>query len=99
MVKRRTRERRDRFSGEPIVTVSMMLPRNAIRAIATLMATSITPVAAQRSAVDAKIDSLIARMTLTEKLGQLNLLSVNGRPSPEQLDLVRQGKVGGFFNL
>jgi beta-glucosidase len=77
----------------------MMLPRYAFRATAILIATSITTLAAQRSAVDARIDSLIARMTVEEKLGQLNLLSVNGRPSPEQLELVRQGKVGGFFNL
>jgi beta-glucosidase len=44
-------------------------------------------------------DSLLARMTLEEKLGQLNLLSANGRASPEQMQLVRQGKLGGLFNV
>jgi beta-glucosidase len=46
-----------------------------------------------------KIDALLARMTLEEKLGQLNLLSVDGRPSAAQLDQLRRGLVGGFFNL
>src|SRR5712664_3356982 len=44
-------------------------------------------------------DSLLARMTLEEKLGQLNLLSADGRASPQQMDLVRAGKLGGLFNV
>src|SRR2546430_7553374 len=43
--------------------------------------------------------SLLARMTLEEKLGQLNQLSVDNQPTPEQLELVRKGLVGSFFNL
>src|SRR5438876_367736 len=45
------------------------------------------------------LDSLLSRMTLEEKLGQLNLLSANGRASPEQMQLVRAGKLGGLFNV
>src|SRR5689334_19908368 len=45
------------------------------------------------------LDSLLARMTLEEKLGQLNLLSANGQASPQQLQLVRAGKLGGLFNV
>jgi len=45
------------------------------------------------------VDSLLARMTLEEKLGQLNLLSAGGRASPEQMQLVRAGKLGGLFNV
>ncbi len=45
------------------------------------------------------IDSLLARMTLEEKLGQLNLPSVDGRASAPRLDQVRKGLVGGFLNL
>jgi beta-glucosidase len=45
------------------------------------------------------LDSLLARMTLEEKLGQLNLLSAGGRASPEQTALVRRGLVGGLFNV
>src|SRR6184192_4184308 len=54
------------------------------------------PAFAQRSAAEQKIDSLLARMTLEEKLGQL---SVNQQPTPEQLALVRKGLVGSFLNL
>src|SRR6266850_2897683 len=52
-----------------------------------------SPAAAQN------LDSLLARMTLEEKLGQLNLLSAGGRASPEQMQLVRAGKLGGLFNV
>jgi beta-glucosidase len=45
------------------------------------------------------LDSLLARMTLEEKLGQLNLLSADGRASPQQMQLVRAGKLGGLFNV
>ena len=45
------------------------------------------------------LDSLLARMTLEEKLGQLSLLSAGGRASPEQMQLVRAGKLGGLFNV
>src|SRR5437899_2026740 len=54
------------------------------------------PVSAQ------KLDSLLARMTLDEKLGQLNLLSAageNGRASNDQIALARAGKLGGLFNV
>ena len=52
-----------------------------------------SPAAAQN------LDSLLARMTLDEKLGQLNLLSANGQASPQQLQLARTGKLGGLFNV
>src|SRR5688572_27586389 len=45
------------------------------------------------------LDSLLRRMTLEEKLGQLNLLSADGRASPAQMQLVRAGKLGGLFNV
>src|SRR5438094_5793404 len=54
---------------------------------------------AQTPAPRRNIDSLLARMTLEEKFGQLNLPSVDNRPSAEQLELLRKGLVGGFLNL
>src|SRR6059036_3060243 len=54
---------------------------------------------AQTPAPRRNIDSLLARMTLEEKFGQLNLPSVDNRPSAAQLELVRKGLVGGFLNL
>src|SRR5438093_3501694 len=56
----------------------------------------VDPVSAQ------KLDSVLARMTLDEKLGQLNLLSAageNGRASNDQVALARAGKLGGLFNV
>src|SRR5216117_4166008 len=55
--------------------------------------------AAQTPAPVRNIDSLLARMTLEDKLGQLNQLSVDNQPTPEQLELVRKGLVGSFLNL
>ncbi len=51
------------------------------------------------TALAQSLDSLLARMTLEEKLGQLNLLSAGGKASPEQTALVRRGLVGGLFNV
>src|SRR5881396_3116917 len=66
---------------------------------AALALFSVGPASAQRSAAEQKLDSLLARMTLEEKLGQLNQLSVDNQPTPEQLELVRKGLVGSFLNL
>src|SRR5436853_7196243 len=55
--------------------------------------------AAQTPAPVRNIDSLLARMTLEEKLGQLNQLSVDQQPTAEQTDLVRKGRLGSLFNL
>src|SRR5437762_14178373 len=78
-----------------------MRPRSgfltALPAVLTFLATG--PASAQRPAAEPKIDSLLARMTLEEKLGQLNQLSVDNQPSAEQLELVRKGLVGSLFNL
>src|SRR6184192_1286181 len=57
------------------------------------------PAGAQRAAPGRLIDSLVARMTLEEKLGQLNLPSVDNQPSPAQLEQLRKGLIGGFLNL
>jgi len=62
----------------------MMLPRYAMRLTAVLIAMS-SPRSPPSAPRDARIDALIARMTLAEKLGQL-ICCVNGRPSPEQLE-------------
>jgi beta-glucosidase len=66
---------------------------------AALSLLTAAPAGAQRPALERRIDSLLAAMTLEEKLGQLNLLSAGGRASPQQMDLVRAGKLGGLFNV
>jgi beta-glucosidase len=70
----------------------MLRPRHAFLT-ALLIVVPLGTAAAQ------SLDSLLARMTLEEKLGQLNLLSAGGKASPEQTALVRRGLVGGLFNV
>src|SRR6266849_9367011 len=77
-----------------------MRRRNTLCMVVTLALGGVsTTLAAQTPAPVRNIDSLVARMTLEEKLGQLNQLSVDNQPSAEQLELVRKGLVGSFFNL
>lgn len=47
--------------------------------------------------LEARIDSLLSQMTLEEKIGQMNQLSVGG-PLDEMKQAVREGRVGSFFN-
>jgi len=70
----------------------MLRPRHAFLT-ALLIAVPLGTAPAQN------LDSLLARMTLEEKLGQLNLLSAGGRASPQQIDLARRGFLGGLFNV
>jgi beta-glucosidase len=51
--------------------------------------------------VEQRINSLLARMTLAEKLGQLQQLDgeANGNFRPEHLDLVRKGLLGSTLNV
>ena len=56
----------------------------------------------QRSAsVEQRVNALLARMTLEEKLGQLQQLDGegNGNFRPEHLDLIRQGRLGSTLNV
>jgi beta-glucosidase len=80
--------------------MTQMRLRHSIMALIVAVGTSAPAEAGAQTAVPARtIDSLLARMTLEEKLGQLNLLTVDDRPSAAQLDLLRRGLVGGFLNL
>lgn len=49
-------------------------------------------------AVEGRIDALIARMTLAEKIGQLNLVS-RGDPINSQLERVERGEIGLMLNV
>ena len=54
-----------------------------------------------QSDIEKKIDALLARMTLEEKLGQLQQLDgeANGDYRPEHLELVRKGLLGSTLNV
>jgi beta-glucosidase len=51
--------------------------------------------------VEQRVDSLLAQMTLEEKLGQLQQLDgeANGNFRPEHLDLIRKGLLGSTLNV
>jgi beta-glucosidase len=54
-----------------------------------------------RTDIERRINALLARMTLEEKLGQLQQLDgeANGNFRPEHLDMVRQGRLGSTLNV
>src|SRR6266480_1215591 len=55
----------------------------------------------QRANVETRVEALLARMTLAEKLGQLQQLDGegNGNFRPEQLDMLRKGLLGSTLNV
>ncbi|HSB10750.1 MAG TPA: glycoside hydrolase family 3 N-terminal domain-containing protein [Blastocatellia bacterium] len=62
---------------------------------------SVTAFAPAQSDVEKKIDALLARMTLEEKLGQLQQLDgeANGNYRPEHLEMIRRGVLGSTLNV
>ncbi|MCC7306978.1 MAG: glycoside hydrolase family 3 C-terminal domain-containing protein, partial [Acidobacteria bacterium] len=60
------------------------------------------PAAARKDAeIERKINALVGRMTVAEKLGQLQQLDgdANGTYRPEQLELARKGLLGSTLNV
>ena len=55
----------------------------------------------QNSEIEKRVDALLARMTLAEKLGQLQQLDgeANGNFRPEHLELIRKGLLGSTLNV
>ncbi|HEY1404882.1 MAG TPA: glycoside hydrolase family 3 N-terminal domain-containing protein, partial [Pyrinomonadaceae bacterium] len=83
-----------------------MKPAKQVRlllALALFAATLPTATAqhARQPNVERRINALIARMTLAEKLGQLQMLDgeANGNFRPEHRDLVRRGLLGSTLNV
>ncbi|PYS25258.1 MAG: glycosyl hydrolase, partial [Acidobacteria bacterium] len=66
-----------------------------------LFAPSVQTASAQRKDVEKEINALLARMTLAEKLGQLQQLDgeANGNFRPEHRELVRKGLLGSTLNV
>src|SRR5262250_2701915 len=65
--------------------------------LSTLPATGVT----SQDAVEGRIDALLGRMTLEEKLGQLQILDgeADGKYRPEHLELIRRGLLGSTLNV
>src|SRR6266404_2238501 len=60
-----------------------------------------TATSLQKSDVERRIDALLKRMTLEEKLGQLQILDgeANGNYRPEHLEMIRKGLLGSTLNV
>jgi beta-glucosidase len=60
-----------------------------------------TGIASRRAEIERRINELLARMTLAEKLGQLQQLDgeANGNFRPEHLDMIRRGLLGSTLNV
>jgi beta-glucosidase len=72
-----------------------------ITVVCVLLA-AIAPVHSQRPRdVEREVNALLAKMTLAEKLGQLQQLDgeANGNFRPEHVDLVRKGLLGSTLNV
>jgi beta-glucosidase len=97
--------------------MKLMKSKLAIIALTLALAVSLTPPAAlaqrrvpsarpvaMRNAqpdIERRINALLARMTLAEKLGQLQQLDgeANGNYRPEQVEMVRRGLLGSTLNV
>ena len=85
-----------------------MNSNNSIRSLVILLAVSLflsaaaSPSHSQRSQdTEKQIDVLLAKMTLAEKLGQLQQLDgeANGNFRPEHLEMIRKGLLGSTLNV
>ena len=81
----------------------MKLVRFGILLLALALISSVVPNSAQQrpSNNERRISALLARMTVAEKLGQLQQLDGegNGNSRPEHLELIRQGLLGSTLNV
>jgi len=73
----------------------------ALLCAALVFSPALRPASAQRKDVEREINALLARMTLAEKLGQLQQLDgeANGNYRPEHQELVRKGLLGSTLNV
>ena len=77
-----------------------------IRAMAVCAAAVLAAGCSPRSEMDRFVDRLMSKMTVEEKIGQLNLVSdpgfrsdLSGNTSAEDLELLRNGGFGAFYGM
>lgn len=54
-------------------------------------------VAQADSANSKQIESILSKLSIEEKAGQLNLISITGEPTEKHLQMIREGKVGSII--
>nr|MBA3784639.1 hypothetical protein [Acidobacteriota bacterium] len=81
----------------------MRLDKTKLVLLTLLLLLFTFPLSAQKKQpdIERKINLLIAKMTLAEKLGQLQQLDgeANGKYRPEHLELARKGLLGSTLNV
>jgi beta-glucosidase len=84
----------------PGVLLGLALSAGAAGALSSGQPTR-APAAPRASDVEARVEALLRRMTLDEKVGQLQQLDgeVDGRFRPEHLELARAGRLGSTLNV
>ena len=79
------------------------MQKNKVIFLSLLLLISVCPALTQtrNTAVEQKINALLAKMTLAEKLGQLQQLDGEGNGSfrPEHLEMARRGLLGSTLNV
>lgn len=102
------RRQAPRNAALPTVIAGIIAACSAPASMPPVATPSPTPANVQpavpRSAEDRLVDSLLALMTLEEKLGQLNQISGMGAPTgpggePAGLGQIQRGEVGSFLNV
>lgn len=74
--------------------------KNTLCFLLLFCALSLPAAATPSSDIEKQIDSILSKMTLQEKLGQLQMLpGENGKPTTEQLELARKGLLGAALNI
>lgn len=68
---------------------------------ALVASTIVAPASTPQSDIEKKINALIAKMTLEEKLGQLQILDgeADGKYRPEHPEMIRKGLLGSTLNV
>jgi beta-glucosidase len=66
-----------------------------------IFAQTVAPPTQRNAEIERKVNALLAKMTLAEKLGQLQQLDgeANGKFRPEHLELARKGLLGSTLNV
>jgi beta-glucosidase len=97
--------RRRALSAAIILLIPFSAPAQTTRARPAARqprpATRMTASDARQAGIERRINDLVARMTLAEKLGQLQQLDgeANGNFRPEHLDMIRRGLLGSTLNV
>ena len=85
-----------------VPTAALVLFVSALATGPSSAAAAPTPAESSQRGIDQKVDALLAKMTLPEKFGQLEMAGpdgANGTPGPQLLQNAKAGLVGSVLNL